>query len=110
MVLAGLTADGEPDPAFGIYGLSIVEETFGVAGMTLGGPGLLVTLDAGGGDIVTRGFDDRGVPDDAWGDRGRQVHDVGGAASAAAIVQLRDRALVVASTTDRPGGALLAVK
>ena len=110
LVLIGLTADGEPDPGFGTYGLTVVDEPFGATAMTLGGPGLLVTGDAGGGDIVTRGFDAAGKPDDTWGDGGRQVHDLGGNATAADVVQLSARALVLASTADDPGGALLAVK
>jgi hypothetical protein len=111
VLLAGLTAEGEPDPAFGVYGLSIVDAPGATAPrLVLGGPGLIVATAAPGGDVSTLGFDAAGAPDDAWGDGGRQVHDLGGAATASDIVQLSARALVLASTADDPGGALLAVR
>lgn len=110
LVLVGLRADGEPDPAFGTYGLTVVDEPFGPARLTMGGPGLIVAMPAPGGDVATRGFSANGTPDDSWGDGGRQVHDVGADATVADVVQLAARALVVAATSDPGGGVLLAVK
>lgn len=110
LALAGLLPDGRPDPGFGLYGMSIVDQpSFSTTDLVAGGPGF-VLLSTAYGNVVTHGFDDRGVLVDAWGDHGRQANDIDDSDVGVALGLVGSRLLVAAATVSGTEGALLGLR
>ncbi|MDT8913721.1 hypothetical protein [Amycolatopsis sp. PS_44_ISF1] len=104
VLLARLTKEGQPDPAFNSTGY--VRADLGgddtAAGVAITPAGALLLLATSGDDIVLTKYTRRGRLDTAFGNHGKAVLNTGGKDTAAAFAQRPDGKLVVVGTsTDR---------